>query len=175
MTKLLQMTVMVLCVVGMLMCSACSRQPASTKAAQAAEVIRIPSGTTVPVMGLSIDVSYDPRLDNLVPGYKILTVAINNTSLEYVQLDPFNDQWLVVDRSGRKHKAILNLREKAPNVWAKLPPKLRRLLEYPLMVSIGEDAPIDLIFPDSAPLGEFREVIFKFSTKGKEIHISPRE
>ncbi len=152
------------------------RQQVNPKPVKAAlDVIRIPSGTTIPVMGLSFDVSYDPRLDNLIPGYKILTVAINNTSLEYVQMDPFNDQWVVVDRSGHKHKAILNMREKSPEVWAKLPPKLRRLLEYPLMVRIAEDTPVDLIFPDSASLGEFREVIFKFSTKDKEVHILPRE
>lgn len=156
---------------------ACGMQgsPRSSSADNAFQDVYVPSGTTTPTLSMGFETAYDPRLDNLIPGYKIITVAITNSSLEYLQTDPLADQWWVIDRNKSKHKAILNLRDKDPDAWAKLPPRLRQIIEYPLMVRIADTATIDLLFPANVRLNEFREVVFLSSSRQKVIHIVPRE
>lgn len=167
-------------IVGIIVLTSCgwrqSGKGAQSQAQDAAfQDVYVPSGTSAPSLSMGFEVAYDPRLDNVVPGYKILTVAITNNSLEYLQMDPLADKWWVVDRSKSKHKAILNLRDSNPDTWAKLPPRLRQLLEYPLIVRIAESATIDLLFPSSVRLNEFREVAFRSSSRQKVIHVVPRE
>lgn len=135
----------------------------------------MPSGTSEPALSLGFEIGYDPQTDNVISGYKIITVAITNSSLEYLQTDQMVDQWWVLDRGKSRHNAILNLREKDPDVWAKLPPQLRKYIQYPLMVRIGETVTIDLLFPDNVNLNEYREVVFKSSSRQKTVHIIPRE
>lgn len=166
------LTMIVLC----LTISACMSQSRKSIASDAAyQDIYVPSGTAAPALGIGFETSYDPQTDNIVPGYKIITVAITNGSLEYLQTDEMVDQWWVVDRGKNRHKAVLNLREKNPDVWAKLPPRLRKFVQYPLMVRIGDSATIDLLFPNTINLNEYREVVFKSSARQKTIHIVPRE
>ncbi len=157
-----------------LMFIACMPQSGKAAASKVPDIY-VPSGTSSPALSLGFEVSYDPQTDHIVPGYKIITVAITNGSLEYLQTDPMADQWWVVDRGKSRHKAVLNLREKNPDVWAKLPQRLRHYIQYPLMVRIGETATIDLLFPDTVNLNEFREVVFKSSSQQKNIHVIPRE
>ncbi len=135
----------------------------------------VPSGTSSPAISVGFEVAYDPRLDNLVPGYKIITVGITNNALEYLQMDTLADRWWVIDRNKSKQKAILMLRDVNPNVWGKLPLRLRQMLEYPLLIRIADTATVDLLFPASANLSEFREVVFRSSSRQKIIHIIPRE
>lgn len=149
-------------------------QPKAPKPAAYPDLL-VPSGTTAPALSMGFEATYDPKLDGVVPGYKILTVAITNSSLEYFQMDPIADHWWVLDRGKSKRKAILSLRDKNPDAWAALPQRLRQLLEYPLLVRIGESATIDLLFPSDDNLNEFREVVFKSSSLKKTIHIVPRE
>ncbi|PIR20944.1 MAG: hypothetical protein COV45_03520 [Deltaproteobacteria bacterium CG11_big_fil_rev_8_21_14_0_20_47_16] len=137
--------------------------------------IFVPSGTSSPSLNMGFEVAYDSRLDNIIPGYKILTVAITNNSLEYLQMDPLADKWWVVDSNKGRHRAILMMRDENPKVWAKLPQRLRQMIEYPLMVRIAESTTIDLMFPDSVNLETFREAIFQSSSKKYTIHIVPRE
>lgn len=159
-----------------LMLTACVPQSGKRSASDSMyQDVVMASGTAAPALSLGFEVAYDSQTDNIVPGYKIITVAITNGSLEYLQTDEMVDQWWVVDRSKARHKAVLNLRDKNPDVWAKLPPRLRKYIQYPLMVRIGESATIDLLFPDNINLNEFREVIFKCSGRQKTIHVVPRE
>lgn len=161
---------------SLLMVVACMPQASKqSKAEGAYQDMYMPSGTAAPALSIGFEVAYDPQTDNIVPGYKIITVAITNSSLEYLQTDQMVDQWWVVDRGKSRHKAVLNLRDKDPDVWAKLPPRLRNYIQYPLMVRIGDTTTIDLLFPDSVNLNEFREVVFKCSGRQKTIHIVPRE
>lgn len=156
--------------------AACMPQSGKSSAARAAyQDIYVPSGTSSPALSLGFEASYDPQTDAIIPGYKIVTVAITNSSIEYLQTDQMADQWWVIDRGKSRHKAVLNLREKNPDAWAKLPQRLRKYLQYPLMVRIGETATIDLLFPDTVNLNEFREVGFKSSSRQKTIHIIPQE
>lgn len=157
--------------------AACGMQHSSksSSANSGFQDVYVPSGTTTPILSMGFEAVYDPRLDNLIPGYKIVTVAITNSSLEYLQLDLLADQWWVVDRNKSKHKAILSLRDKNPDAWAKLAPRLRKIIEYPLMVRIADTATIDLLFPNNVRLNEFREVVFSIPSRQKVIHIVPRE
>jgi hypothetical protein len=161
--------------VGVMVLTLCACAGSRSSSAPLYPDVYVPSGTSSPALNMGFEVAYDPRLDNLIPGYKILTVAVTNNALEYLQTDPLVDRWWVLDRGKSKHKAILSLRDKSPDAWAGLPPKLRQMIEYPLMVRIAETATIDLLFPDSVNLAEFREVIFRSSDRQKTIHIIPRE
>lgn len=160
----------------LLMLPACMPQSGNSSASNSKyPEMYVPSGTAAPALSIGFEVGYDPQTDNVIPGYKIITVAITNSSLEYLQTDQMVDQWWVTDRGKSRHKAVLNMREKNPDIWAKLPQRLRKYIQYPLMIRIGETATIDLLFPDNVNLNEFREVAFKSSGLQKTIHIVPRE
>lgn len=138
------------------------------------QTIVIPGGTVSPTLGVGFDVQYDPELDNVIPGYKILTVAYTNNSMNLVQMDPVNDKWYMEDRRGRKLKAIINLRDKDPDTWGSLPKKLQVLIEYPLLIAIGSTQTIDLLFMDDINLGEFKSVIYRIGGTKQEYKILPR-
>lgn len=172
------MRVIVAMILIILIPACAGRQPSGRHAAKVDEGFQdlyVPSGTSSPAMNMGFEVSYDARLDNLVPGYKILTVAITNNSLEYLQMDSLADRWWVVDRNKSKQNAILMLRNVNPTVWGKLPLRLRQMLEYPLLVRIADSATVDLLFPMTVHLSEFREVVFRSANRQKLIHIIPRE
>lgn len=139
------------------------------------EVIAIPGGTVSPVLGVGFDVNYDPQLDNVVPGYKILTVAYTNNSMKLIQMDPFIDKWYVIDRRGSKKRAIVNLRNEDPDTWGGLPKRLKVLIEYPLLIPVGETITIDLLFRDKLNLEAFKSVIYQKKDAGQEFRIIPRE
>lgn len=137
--------------------------------------MRSQSGTQIPALGLAFDVSYDPATDGVIRPYRVLNVGITNSSLEVVPLDPLADRWWVVDRDGKKYEAITVLRRANPDVWARLPVGLKKLIEYPLMVPIGVTQPIDLLLPEKVNLNEFRHVLFRSAGLGREIEIYARD
>lgn len=137
--------------------------------------IRSQSGTQIPALGLAFDVSYDPATDGVIPTYRVLNIGITNNSLEVIPLDPLADRWWVVDRNGKKHQAITGLRRADPDMWARLPMGLKKLIEYPLMVPIGATQPIDLLFPGKVRLNEFQHVIFHSAGLSREIEIYARD
>ncbi len=55
-------------------------------------IYRVPAGANVPSLGLAMDANYDPTTDNIIPGYKILSVAITNNSINVLQLNAENDE-----------------------------------------------------------------------------------
>lgn len=147
----------------------------SSSTAKPSETIIVPAGTRSPALGVSFDLSYEPTTDNIIPGYHILQVGMGNHSLKVIELNPMADAWYLVDRRGKKQKAIISLRRTDPDVWASLPVRLRRLIEYPLMINVSEIKSIDLLFVDRIELSEFREVIYESSTLGKTIRVYARE
>lgn len=144
-------------------------------AAKAAQTLTVASGSRVPALGVAFVVSYDPATDTVVPGYRILQVGVSNKSINIFELNPLNDRWYVIDRGGHKRLAIVTLRDHDPNVWGGLSPKLRALIEYPLLIDVGGEVPIDLFFPASIALEEFRQVIFESAALQKTIVIYARE
>ncbi|MCP5468435.1 MAG: hypothetical protein H7A32_04115 [Deltaproteobacteria bacterium] len=110
--------------------------------------------------GITIDARYDPRLDNLIPGYKIMTIGLTNSGYDVLRLNTLKDHWEIVDAWGRKQKAIHSLRVKDPHTFVRLPDKLQQMVEYPVGVSVGYSETIDLFFPKDTDLKAFRAVSF---------------
>lgn len=119
---------------------------------------------SVPNWGITIDATYDKKLDQVVPDYKILTVALTNRSVDMIRLEPNGDQWTIEDAWGRKQKAVVSLRIKDPRVWDLLPPKVKELVDYPAGVQMGYTQTFDLFFPQSVTLEGFRSIAFYSST-----------
>lgn len=124
-------------------------------------VIRVPGGANIPSVGLAIDASYDPRLDDLVPGYKIISVALFNQSFNIVALDPAMDRWWVKFADGSKKKAIFDLRSQLPEVWSKLPDKVKSLVTYPLYLPVGARQVVDLFVPDTVNAAQFNVIVIQ--------------
>lgn len=141
-----------------LLLQSCASVPDKGKQEKKSDVIKVPAGTNMPSLGMALDASYDPDLDNIVPGYKILSIAITNNSPDVMQLDKDMDKWEVVDLKGSRHKAILDLRLEDPKKYTSLPEKLQALIQYPLIVQVGETKVVDLLFRDSVNLTSFRAV-----------------
>lgn len=110
--------------------------------------------------GLTIDAHYDRRLDGLIPGYKVITIALTNQSFNIIKLNPLRDKWVIEDVRGRKVKAINSIRITDPDKFARLPPKIRQLVSYPNGVSMGYTETFDVFFPQSTELDGFRSIHF---------------
>jgi hypothetical protein len=122
-------------------------------------VVRAPGGTSITSAGISVDASYDPRFDSLLPGYKVVNVALVNESFNIIGLDPERDEWsIVLEGDKREHKALNNLRSQNPKAWASLPEKVKGLIAYPLVLPIGGKLAIDLFVPDSVDVVRFNEL-----------------
>jgi len=145
---------MIACVAGLSACVSKSDNPKTSSTQR----------LNVPNWGITIDATYDKKLDEVVPGYKILTVAITNRSVDMIKLDPNNDQWTIEDAWGRKQKAVVSLRIKDPRVWDVLPPRVKDLVEYPAGVQMGYSQTFDLFFPQSVDLEGFRSIAFYSAT-----------
>ncbi|MBL7684713.1 MAG: hypothetical protein JNK65_01595 [Deltaproteobacteria bacterium] len=114
----------------------------------------------LPNWGITIDASYDPKLDNIVPGYKLITVALTNRSVDLIKFDPTGDQWFIEDSNGKKLRGIISLRARDPQVWSTLPPKVKDLVEYPAGVQMGFTQTFNLFYPDGTELARFRAISF---------------
>ena len=139
-------------------------------------VLRVNSGAAIQSMGVVIDASYDPRLDELAPGYKIVSVAIANQSVNIVEFDLEGDLWQVKLAGSKKlHKAVHNLRTTDPKAWQTLSPKVRELTAYPLVLPIGGSIVVDLFLPDTLDLDLLTEVSMGLKKLGGRIDIVVRD
>lgn len=118
-------------------------------------------GLNIPKWGIAVDAIYDPRLDGLVPGYKILNVVLSNRTQKSIYLDLKKDRWIMRDNIGNPNKAINHLKVINPKLWNTLPGGLRDKLEYPQLVRVGSSARIDLFFPNTVELKNFRMINWK--------------
>lgn len=123
--------------------------------------IRSEAGLNIPAWGVAIDAVYDKRLDNLVPGYKLVNVVLTNRSPSTIYLDPTKDVWIIRDSLGKNHRGINHLRFTNEKMWLSLPVGLKDQLEYPHAVRTGNSTKIDLFFPIETELAGFREVSWK--------------
>jgi hypothetical protein len=114
--------------------------------------------------GFSIDAQYDARLDSLVTPYKVLSIAIRNTSLNVIQMDAKKDTWVIVDRRGKSHRGFTSIRKRNPKRWESLPREARELMEYPELVPINYTATFNIFFPRTANLEGFQEIRYNNAT-----------
>lgn len=116
------------------------------------------AGLNFPSMGVAIDGAYDPRLDQLVPGYKILNVVITNKGGNTIKLDLRKEVWKVRDNLGKFRVAINDGRFISEKLWNSLSEGLRNKLENPDTIKPGQTAKVDLFFPVSVNLKDFKEL-----------------
>ncbi len=121
--------------------------------------------------GIILDARYDPRLDNLIPGYKMITVAVTNNSIDILRLNPLKDKWEITDAMGRKRKAINSIRIKDPSLFGRLPQKVQQLIDYPVGISVGYSETIDLFFPNNHDLNAFRSIGYYNSELGTDFNM----
>src|SRR5262245_18095724 len=114
----------------------------------------------LPNWGVVIDASYDRKLDGVVPGYRIMTIALTNRSVDMMKLDPVSDQWVIEDAWGRKQKAVVSLRVRDGRTWTQLHPRVQDLLEHPAGVQMGYTQTFDIFFPEHVDLERFRSISF---------------
>lgn len=138
--------------------------------------MRVMAGTAIPKYALGVDVSYDPRFDALVPGYKILQVALVNNSFNIIPMDPKKDKWVVRTSEGKeKYRAIADLRSGDPRAWNSLPPGAQKKMGYPLMLPVGARQVIDLFVPDSTPLETFTQVDINIHSMDARLEVMARD
>lgn len=146
---------------------------ADAKRKKAIEVI---GGTPIPGVGLAIDASYDKRLDNFVPGYKVISVAIVNASFNIIGLNPQKDKWWIKLKSKKKkYPVIADLRREDPQAWHQIPVRARGLIGYPLALPIGARQVIDLFVSSELDVEEFSKLIIEIHSLGVTFNILPRE
>lgn len=116
------------------------------------------AGRVIPSFSLSIDANYDPRLDEIIPGYKLVPVIIKNMSLRNVEMSVKQDRWVIVGEKGQKYVALNSLRYKDPPLWREIPEKMRALIDYPEIVPINYSVTFDLLVPKKSKLEYFREI-----------------
>lgn len=149
---------------------------ASTADAKKKNVIMAQGGVPVPNLGMTIDASYDPRLDNFAPGYKMVNVAIVNESLNIIYMDPQSDKWIVVlADDSKEHTAVHDLRQKDPKAWAQTPERVRDFIGYPLALPIGARQVIDLFLPKSLDLTKFIKLKYYIASLNTLIDIEVRQ
>lgn len=132
----------------------------------------------LPQHGIIIEARYEPSLDNLIPGYKVVTVGLTNNGTDMLKLNPLRDRWEIIDGTGKKQKAFNTLRIKDPSVWSRLPGQMQSMLDYPVAIAIGYSETLDLFFPHNVDLRGFRSISF-YSAERKEnydnLQLDPRE
>ncbi len=117
---------------------------------------------------MTIDTEYDPRLDDLVAGYKLLPVTIQNRHLSGIPMDVEKDRWMVVTEKGKKVEAINSLKLRDPILWRSLPKSLRSAIDYPEVIPINYTATFDLIFPSKINIRYFSEIRYYNAALNKE-------
>ncbi len=120
--------------------------------------IEVQGGALIPYFGFSVDASYDNRLDGLVPGYKLLNVAVRNTSPFIVPMSPTKDRWTLVDHEGRVHRLMNSVKLSKVKIWRGLPSELRRQIEYPENIPVSYEVTFNLMIPEKVIAEEFEEV-----------------
>lgn len=145
-------------------------------AARSKKNIEVMGGTPIPGFGLSIDASYDHRLDNFVPGYKVINVAIVNDSFNIIGLDPKRDKWWIqLKNSKKKYPVVADLRGDDPEAWHQVPQRAHGLIAYPLVLPIGARQVIDLFVPSDVDASSFSKLIVKIHSLGVTFKILARQ
>ena len=90
-------------------------------------------------------------------------------------MNPEQDKWIVVDGRGTKHTAVINLRVEDNKTFTSLPAGLRKKLEYPLIVQVGDTKHIDLLLNDNVKLDGFRAVRYTVAGSNQTIEIVAQE
>ena len=138
--------------------------------------IKVLGGVPIKGVGIVVDAGYDSRFNNMVPGYKIVSVAIVNESFNIIPLEVDRDKWSIKVKGKRKKiRGIHSLRSAKPKIWAKLPEGVKKIEVYPMLLPIGAKQVIDLFFEDKVPVEDFSEVIIEIASLNKEIFIKPRK
>ncbi|MBU0506588.1 MAG: hypothetical protein ABII18_14045 [bacterium] len=135
------------------------------------KVIRSEVGLNIQEWGIAIDAVYDPRLDNLVPGYHIVNLVVTNRSGDAIQLNTRHDRWYIIDSMGKKHTAYNHVKQFNEKLWPQLPKKMQDMLEYPHVVNPGKATNIDVFLPKSVDLHHFREVVWKSEHFNREFNV----
>lgn len=139
-------------------------------------VINTVGGALIPGLGLAIDASYEPKLDNFAAGYKVLNVAIINNSFNIIEMSPQRDGWWIKTKAGdKKYKLVSDLRSEDPNAWRNLPDRAKNLITYPLLLPIGARQVIDLFVPANVPVEDFDKVIVFINSLNTTIEVLARQ
>ncbi len=147
-----------------------------TALARKKQIVKSMGGTVIPRFGIIIDAGYDPGLDNFVPGYKMLNVAIMNNSFNIIEMSPQRDQWWIKTKNGdKKYRVIGDLRTEDAAAWNNLPDKARTLITYPLLLPIGARQVIDLFVPDKVPVEDFEQVIIYINSLDTTFEVLARQ
>lgn len=142
----------------------------------AKDVLRVTGGAVIEPLQIAIDAGYDHRLDNLVPGYRVINVVLINQSLNLIPLNPDKDRWQIkLDSGSRTYDAIHDLRSKDAQAWAAIPEKAKPLVAYPLVLPIGAREVIDLFVPTSIDVTKFNELDVKLQSLKIEIQVLVRQ
>jgi len=96
----------------------------------------------------------------LIPGYKIVTIALTNNSVDVLKLNPIKDRWEITDAAGKNRRAINSMRVHNPSLFGRLPSKMQNLVDYPVGISVGYSETIDIFFPAATDLRNFRNISF---------------
>lgn len=140
------------------------------------QTFRVPGGVPINPLGLSIDASYDERLDDLVPGYKVVNVAMINKGFRIVYLNPEKDRWYIkLANSSKAIKAVHDLRSSDPEAWRQIPEDARNLMGYPLVLPIGAQHVVDIFVPDSVDVAMFNELDVYLKSMDAKIEILVRQ
>lgn len=149
---------------------------AAPAGAKKKQVIRAMGGTIIPGYSMAIDASYDSRLDTMVPGYKMLNVAMMNNSFRIIEMNPQRDQWWIKTKNAtKKYKVIGDLRGEDSTAWNGIPENARALISYPLLLPIGARQVVDLFVPDKVPIGDFQELDVYIDSMGVTFEIMARQ
>jgi hypothetical protein len=148
-----------------------SKGKRSTNVKQSDNVVRSEVGLNIKDWGLAIDAIYDPRLDDLVPGYHIVNLVVTNRSGDAIQLNTRRDRWYIIDSMGKKHTAYNHVKQFNEKLWPQLPKKMQDMLEYPHVVNPGKATNIDVFLPKSVDLHHFREVVWKSEHFNREFNV----
>lgn len=144
--------------------------PASAR--RKSKVMTVDAGVPLERYGFAVDASYDPRLDNLVPGYRVINVAVVNNSFNIIRLDSTKDEWYVKMRGERKKiEALINLRDSDLEAWDKVPEAAKPLLSYPLAIPIGARLVIDIFVPEKTDLSSLSILGMKIAYLGHPVEV----
>ncbi|OGQ22242.1 MAG: hypothetical protein A3I05_06510 [Deltaproteobacteria bacterium RIFCSPLOWO2_02_FULL_44_10] len=139
------------------------------------KTVRAEGGTSIEGFGFAIDASYEKKLDKLIPGYRILNVAIVNNSFQILFMNPDKDRWSLKTKAGKKFGTIVNLSKEDPKAWEQIPKRVKNHLSYPLAIPIGAHLAFDLFVPEKVPLEKMRELEVVMESLGTtfRIEVSP--
>lgn len=143
----------------------------SQKKSKSPQSIQSEAGLKIPEYGIAIDAYYLPALDQLIPGYRILNVLVQNNRPEPIDLDVAKDKWQIVDHMGQKHKAFNHIKFFEKNLWEKMSDKAKSKLNYPNLVPSGKMVAIDVFFPNSVELNNFQEIRWDSAFFDKEFNV----